>query len=386
MRLLLAVIIVLPSCDVGPSTSPSDDSPRSMDEWLGDSASRDFVQPGNGLLFGPIDTAFTAMMVVDPGYGTDRARRIKLTRNGPWAREARLGSDEVVVSRLDRGTSAQFRLKDGRNYHLTLWGAGSSTSKRWTKTPKVDHLLGEQCAVWEAIRDPLIYRNCLTNDGILLWQEVTGRSGNLLSSARAESIRRTRPGSIDLALPASLFDIDAWLDPAEVKGSEPNDKVTLIGAANARVERPLLVVRRLAGSVSVDNREGKIRMYTFTGRGLRLHYTTNGDGQFDQMTLGRLSQSTKATGSPGVALKSSAVVMGRSCNWFDAMPGVADLSVHRCLTENGLTLAQTVTNRGNSITLTARRIEGGRLGLRDMVPPADLFATAADFTTVESSH
>ena len=257
------------------------------------------------------------------------------------------------------------------------------------KTGEMQTVLGESCHVWNVMRarDPrLTLFSCVTDDGIELWRRYVG-TRDVVSSAEATRIERRAVSPGDVRPPMEALDLKAWNEsidqssprmadsPADYEVvMEPELETTI---PSARVTR---IVRRHHPWTSIDERRADGQR-TLGVRNELSHFSlrieVHPQNGLRQLVVNKFPlrppSETPVAGSP-VDLDRSETVLGETCRWFDAMPGVMDAGLHECRTADGVVLKELRTGRGRYDTLVASRLTRRPVPLLRVLPPANMFA------------
>ncbi|NYT39366.1 hypothetical protein HZY97_01230 [Sphingomonas sp. R-74633] len=337
-----------------------------------------FAKPGWSRFAVPVAADHIAVMRVKRGWGPPGEDQATLTRSGHWLREDGIenGEKSTSISDMQSGVSYHLaRFPDGRYSGLSIIGKARATPLSIEKTAQTDSLLGESCTVWQFKAKEYTEKNCLTADGIMLWQSlVSGRDGGELSSAKAVSITRRKVAREAAEIPAELLRLTSWGEWQPGAAGGPNDDVLLRGAADTPSES--FRVRRLGKARMTEWTDGRQTTRVFIAPGMRLSLNERADGGLIRLDLNRdpqndnpnllLGKEIKVPGAP------SKTILGERCTMFDMAPGVMDYGELECRTANGLILERVTTSRGRTTTLVAVRIDRGTLRPGDLAPPADI--------------
>lgn len=155
---------------------------------------------------------------------------------------------------------------------LSASGSDQLHSVSLHKTPGIDHLLGETCHVWERVTPGRAgeaapaEKDCITSDGILLWQKIFYGDGSVLQSAKAVSLKRRRVKPFEVTIPdvaITLSSYGQWLPDAMAL---PNDEVELQSSRPDK-QGPMesIVIRRLGDTSIRDDRSQSRRTRLYTG-------------------------------------------------------------------------------------------------------------------------
>lgn len=337
-----------------------------------------FDKPAWARFASPTAADHVAVMRVRRGWGAPGEDRATITRSGGWLREdiVEAGKRSTSISDLRSGLSYHFaRGGDGRYARLTISGRPGAVRLAVEKTRQTDHLLGEACTVWSFKADNYTEKNCLTADGILLWQSVVAKSGAEISSARAISIVRRRVRPREARPPADLLRLESWTATAVSGSRAPNDEVVLRASPGSRAPVESLDIRRLGSAVFTDRRNARGRTRTFSGGGTTLTLDEQPDGELVRLDIVRAVRSAGPSRGPvPLASPRTKTILGETCTLYDMAPGVADFAQTECRTRDGIVLEQSTWTRGRGATLTAVSIVRGKLRPADLAPPASILA------------
>lgn len=119
------------------------------------------------------------------------------------------------------------------------------------------------------------------------------------------------------------------------------------------------------------------RKLSFMNRILRLGITFENNAAGEPTRLSITKSSSYPVGMGPERIGRSATILGEPCDWFDMMPGVADVGHAQCRTADGVVLKDVQSIRGplrNS--LLAVRLSRSAVGLDAVLPPAAILAPA----------
>lgn len=292
-----------------------------------------------------------------------------LTRAGPWIREDLVGKDfsETTISNVETGFSYHFtRGTDGGLGGLTITGRASAVRQTVRKTRETHQPLGETCTVWLFSWDRIVEHNCLTRDGILLWQRVVG-SGYDLFSFKAASVVRRRVLPAEVSLPAGLLDLPAWGGWRSSPAAR-GDSVWL--ARPVKEGSGSLLLRRLGPYSVRDEVAGDRRYRSYRGEGMTLTLHEMSDGRLERLDLSRIG-ATDDRMTPTVP-EIRKTILGETCTVYGHELITAESNRVQCRTADGLILEEITYSRGRSTTLTATRIERGATVFAEVAPPANV--------------
>lgn len=295
-----------------------------------------------------------------------------LTRSGPWMREDLVGKNyaETTISNVETGFSYHFTLDANGGFGgLTITGRAAAVRQTVRKTRETHRLLGEICTVWLFSWDQIVEHNCLTCDGVLLWQRVVG-SGNELMSFKAASIVRRRVMPAEVSLPANLLDLPAWGGWRSLPAAR-GDTVWLARPANEGSGS--LLLRRLGRCSLREEVAGNRRFRTFQGEGITINLTEMSDGRLERLDLSRTG--TREDSMTPAVPEIRKTILGESCTVYRNAMIMADFARVECRTADGLVIEEISYSRGRPTTLTATRIERGTTVLAEVAPPANLLRT-----------
>jgi hypothetical protein len=301
-------------------------------------------------------------------------QRIVITRRGQWQREVRFGESDTSSWYSNFRTNLTIMLSapaDGRLHLQANQRGPAARIGRYSATTagQRDHLLGERCDVrrWrDAAADGPTWENCQTRDGIELWSRVFYRDGSEMESTRA--VRITRSHVPDASPPANMLQWQAWAPP---EGSGPNDEVVMDGGRTQDGRLIQMIVRRRAALTWTSRSAYWGQQLEISGGGMSLRYSDNaistGLSLSRGVPAGRLFAEPASTGR-------QETVLGRTCVWFDMMPGVADAGRLECHTEDGMLLKYETTGLGLTSSFSATQVRIGGVTGEQMRPPEAIFA------------
>jgi hypothetical protein len=343
-----------------------------------------FAKPAWARFAVPWAADHVAVMSVKRGWGPPGEDQATITQSGTWLREDVIerGKSSTSISNLQSAISYHYtRLSDGQYGSVTISGKHGAAVRVLEKTNDTDYLLGENCTIWLFKADGFTEKNCLTSDGIMLWQSIVGHSGTQLSSARALSIKRRPIRSDEVEIPPDLLELASWNGWSVKRPMGLNDEV-LLQSAPTTLRKESLLIRRLGASVMTDRTNSRGRSRVFSGQGVRLTISEMPDGSLDRLDLTRVQPSALLSGPFGKAAPLSPpktlTILGELCSVLDMAPGVSDFGQTQCHTQNGLVLEQDTVSWGSRSTLVAVVVTRGKLRPADVSPPANILLATND--------
>jgi hypothetical protein len=303
----------------------------------------------------------------------NRVRRIVRTRNGDWLREERSGGAGTVVTYSNLRTRIYIAIS-GEAQGLSNLQArviGSTPrggSYEGVATGEHEQILGERCDAWrwqDRVNDGPVYVVCETRDGVELARRVLYHDGLPIYSMRALSI--TRSHVPDASPPEDMLHWRAWA-PAE--GSGPNDEVVMDGGRTPDGRVIQMIVRRRAGVTWTSRSAFWGQQVEMSGGGMSLRYNDNAIST--DLFLSRGARASRLFPEPASTGRRE-TVLGRTCVWFDILPGVSDAGQLQCRTEDGLVLKDEVTGRGLTSSFTATQVWIGGVTAEQVQPPEAIF-------------
>jgi hypothetical protein len=337
-----------------------------------------FVKPAWAQFAVPWAVDHVAVMSVKRGWGPPGEDRATVTQSGGWLREDVIerGKSSTSISNLQSAMSYHYtRQPDGQYGSLAISGKHGAALRVVEKTDDTDRLLGENCTIWLFKADGLTEKNCLTTDGIMLWQSIIGHSGTELSSARALSVKRMPIQSEEVEVPRDLLSLASWNGWSVKRPTGLNDEV-LLESAPTSLRKENLLIRRLGASVMTDSTSGRGRSRTFSGQGVRLAISEMPDGSLNRLDLTRVRPAAIPSGPAGkpapLSPPKTLTILGEQCSMFDMAPGVSDFGQTQCQTQNGLVLEQNTVSWGSRSAMVAVAVTKGKLRPADVSPPANI--------------
>jgi len=331
-----------------------------------------FVRPGWSAYVEPKATDHMAtMMVKEPGRPQ---KQVTIRRHGALQREdiSENGHDYSVFVDLDAGLSWRLaRQRDGSPFDLSILGETENDRKVLRKTPGTDRVLNETCIVWDmAGPERKAYdgkhTECITDDGILLWQKVFYADGSLMSEARATSITRRRVAPAEVALPRDALKLSAYGDWTPGSTARHNDEVLLTYGTTAQLR-----VRRLGVLTMTSDSTGGTLSTTYTNATYSLSVQETADGALYRLDLS-LRPTPPADWPPSGEHTTAVTVLGLRCQLYNMTPGVQDYGETQCRTSDGMLLEKAVQTRAGGRVYTATQVKRGSMKITDVTPPADI--------------
>lgn len=304
-----------------------------------------------------------------------------IRRHGDWTRVERREGGGLRVQRIHGPTGVIVERDD------TAGAATGSLSIRapdGAPSPGIDYesrktkrkwkAAGQKCDIWEVYRGvdqgytTFSRLGCVTRDGIEVARWTTGRTGaDLGERMTGFYLWRGKVPEAEVRPPAAALDLPAWLGAEKVVAGAPADYEVVLKAAGVA---DTVTIRRHGGWTSTEtaNADGSRDMFSDRDDGVTVSARIGAAGAPESYTARR---GPEPTASPEVRLAEPAqIVLGLTCEWFDAMPYVADAGRHECRTADGIVLVIRKFNRGHDETLTAATVSRRPLTTADLLPPA----------------
>ena len=339
-----------------------------------DEPTTSFLRPEASQFMMPHAVDHTAVMVVDSGSSS--LPTVTITRSGIWQKEERRLGDttQTSLANLATGTSWLFdKGVDGRFLSLTISGTQASHRQTVEKTDESDKALGETCQVWRLARQALTEEDCLTSDGLLLWQKVLGYDGYELASAHAISIQRRSVEPELIAPPVGLLDLSSWGDWVDASPALPNDDVMLQFGGDAGTSSPqtnTLHIRRLGSLYASDKHSGGFRSRIYSNATYTIRIDEMSGGDYYQLNV--MPSPAKANVPDKLAQPAqSRKVLGETCQVY-GIDAVMDYWQSQCRTDDGIVLEEMTGGRGASFAVSAIHLLRGAMTTEDVAPPADV--------------
>jgi hypothetical protein len=223
--------------------------------------------------------------------------------------------------------------------------------------------------------------NCVTDDGITLWEE-SRHGSEVYSAVEASRIERRPIAAEDVRFPQVLLNLDWWdrdLPSFESLSTPDHETVMELSNPSSDVVTSIRTTRRLGPWQFRDQTIGARRsiMVSHDSHQMQFRYESDPSGAPRILTISKpdvaAASSTRKLAARTTDLHSSETILGESCRWFDMMPDIVDAGLRSCLTRDGIVLKEVVTGRGmngqewSAVHLTRRPIR-----LDEIKPPAAL--------------
>lgn len=301
---------------------------------------------------------------------------IKVIRSGDKIREetTRNGKIAIVIADLKTGLSYQYSyLPDGRYEQLSIMGPSESEHYSIRMTKEMGSGRGESCGVWEVPygNTGIVEKDCLTVDGVLLWQKIFDRPDHELQVSETTTIDRSPVNPKDLIVPSNLLQISSWGDWSR-KTDGPNNEVLLQSTAQENQPETMLRIKKM-GTYQMS--QFKDRMYSgesYTGDGVTISITKTPAGVLKRVEVKR---SDRIDFGEGVLIEPERTrkVHGETCKDFNMALHVTDYTQTDCKTDDGILLERESTSWGaQRPTLTATSLSRNKLTIKDVAPPSDI--------------
>lgn len=274
------------------------------------------------------------------------------------------------------GQVATFRIsryEDGGPAYLAVLTDSLSAPLRMAErsfTGEVESHLGETCRAWRVTTQtnhgmPFTRSGCVTADGIELWFKHANIDARL-----ATAIRRVAVPPAEVRPPVRFLDLRAWA------GADRSDHRTdyAVTLAERGSDNGGIVVRRSGAWTSrVEHGwKGDVRVQVLNDEeGLALSYFKDDDQR--SLTISRRSSSEPKPPESEVRVvdRPGETILGERCDWWNAMPGVADAGRLECRTPEGAPLKVEVTGRGSGARFTAVSFKRARQTFSSLTPDAE---------------
>lgn|GEM_PF-7057586 len=307
--------------------------------------------------------------------------QLKIRRHRDWVRVERSDAEGLRVQRIHVPTGVIVERTDS-----PAAGIGSMSIRapertpspgfdyRSRKTGKTWKAAGQRCDIWEVYRavdqgyTTVTRMGCVTRDGIEVARWSNGRTGALLGDRlTGYYLRRGKMDEADIRPPTPALDLSAWL-------------VAKPGAATqADGYEVVLKGERTGSTVTIRQQRGATYSETVNADGSRDMFSDRDDGVTVSARVGATGAPESYTARRGPAPKTSPdtrlslpaqTVLGQTCEWFDAMPDVADAGRHECRTSDGAVLAVRKSGVDSDETLIATVFNRRPLAAAELLPPA----------------
>jgi hypothetical protein len=315
------------------------------------------------------------------GSGRDRATSI-ISHHGDWTR---IDTTKGALRTTEYHFAGDAITIFGPESYLTIRLGGEQASYidyGPRNTGERQDALGESCTIWNVWRmrkqapklNDINHLSCVTDDGIELWaKSVSG--DHSYSFYEATELKRRPVTPLEVEPPRSLVALDWWDSERASPGALPDHEVTLrFDNFDGMHKRE---VRYHMGWQLVDETLNGVRRsleVSHSAASLSLRFNADEQGAPRRLTIFRFSLSP--TDAPPLRsskepedLGRSEIVLGERCHWFDMMPGMMDLWITACRTEDGITLKEHHRSRGAFQSWSAVRVARRPLTLRDVTPP-----------------
>ncbi len=337
-----------------------------------------FFKPGCTRFAIPDSVEHKSVMSV--AYGSQRYE-VKITQSGSLIREDTVRSGQESTALADMKTNLSYcysRLPDGGYKELSIIGPSDSNSTYTiAKTDEIGERLGEKCAVWNVAygTSGIVEKNCLTHDGIILWQKVLSGSGSILHSAEVTSIDRSSVRPEELRVPAEILHLSTWGNWSNGAEQAPNDEVLLESELNPKDSpRISLLIQRFGGYRKIERKEASYHIVSYRGEGVEISVTRALDGSLKRAIVRHNNQPLDAKGIP-MRPEKHRFILEKFCNEFNMAAGVSDYYQTDCRTPSGVVLRTESHSWGTNRRLVAKHISEDKLTLMEVVPPVDILQT-----------
>lgn len=306
--------------------------------------------------------------------------QLKIRRHGDWVRVERNDTEGqrvqrihaptgVIVERTDlpaAGISAMSIRAPERIPSPGFDYTSRKTGKKWKAA-------GQRCDIWEVYRavdqgyTTVTRLGCVTRDGIEVARWSNGRTGALLGDRMTGYyFWRGKMDQGDIRPPTPALDLSAWLVAKPAAATATDDYEVVLKGDGARDG---LTIRRQGGATFTEtvNADGSRDMFSDRGDGVTVSARVGPTGAPESYTARR---GPPPKTSPAVRLALPAqTVLGQTCDWFNAMPDIADEGRYECRTSDGVVLAVRRSGASGEETLTATSLSRRPLAAADLLPP-----------------
>lgn len=307
--------------------------------------------------------------------------KLVVRRRGDWARVERGEGEAVDVQQIHIPTGLIVERTDKAVGGVDTLSIRTPDS---APTPGIDYAArrtdrswnaaGQKCRIWEVYRGvdagytTFTRFSCVTRDGIEVARWTTGRTGQGFGDrVQGYHLLRRRLKDEDVRPQAASLDIAAWLATPPATAASPNDYEVVLKAEGATQS---MTVRRRGGWTLTEtvNADGSRDVFSDREDGVSVSARVGPTGAPESYTARR---GAKPEALAVVRLETpSQTVLGQTCEWFDAMPYVADAGRHECRTADGLVLIIRKSAWGEQTTFTATAVSRRPLTTADLLPPA----------------
>lgn len=300
-------------------------------------------------------------------YRSGSRQREDVTRKG--------GATESRYADLATGFSWQIGGSDDART-LSFSPGRSQDAYLITRTSQTDHVLGETCKVWRLQRQGLEHdvrwreEDCLTHDGIVLWQKVFDVSGALMRSAHATSIKRRPVTASEVRVPATALTLASYGDWTTAK-SRVNDEVLMEPATGEPATGESSLTRRLGALSMTEEIASSLRYRTYVNGAYTISLVYR-EGSLIRLDVEPSGPALPKTPFQPVKTQS---LLGETCQWFERRPSGGDGGLSECITSGGLVLARNRESIGGMSSVVATSKSVGKLTYSDVAPPMDLLVS-----------
>lgn len=324
-----------------------------------------------------------AIRIVTHATGPIRTEQVTVTRSGPWQRDdvQREGVTSTAYSDFERGVSVTWNKRDdgNENLHASQGAPGSPAKLVRVRTGETQRWAGEVCDVWawrELTRTGFrsSTRSCLTNDGVELWQGHVGYDGVVDENFHVMTVQRRTVHPDEVRFPASALDWNRWRAGVAPGDITKGDEVTLTGSGRDGVDDVEITIRRRGDWTRTDANDPHDSRTIDISHDRASLYFSERDGE-RRLSLERHFGGRDRIGGepvPYTPLR-QAVILGRTCTWYDTMVGWSDVTGSDCRDETGAVLARGGTGWGGGARLSVQATQ-----FSPSPPSADAFTPPRD--------
>lgn len=305
--------------------------------------------------------------------------QLKIRRHGDWIRVERSDTGGLRVQRIHAPTGVIVERTDNPIAgisSMSIRAPESTPSPGFDyasrKTGKTWKAAGQRCQIWEVYRavdqgyTTVTRLGCVTRDGIEVARWSNGRTGGLLGDRMTGYyLRRGKMDEADIRPSTPALDLSAWLVAKPGVAKDGDDYEVVLKGEGAQ---DTVTLRRQGGSTFTEtvNADGSRDMFSDRDDGVTVSARVGPTGAPESYTARR---GPLPKTSPDVRLPLPAQsVLGQTCEWFDAMPDLADAGRYECRTSDGVVLAIRKSGLIDE-TLTATTVSRRPLAAADLLPP-----------------
>jgi hypothetical protein len=342
---------------------------------------------------------YVATLVMKHGWGSSQSEGQTIVHHAGWSRiENEIEGRYQLTSYVSAAVPVSVKIYRSPGVNsLTIVHGEDTRTPGWDynafTTREHETVAGESCEVWNAARHQvqgagnnqveLKKLSCVTSDGIELWWRYVTSSGSTGMSAEVTRIERRPVEDDEVAIPRDLLELTRWVKPDDTPALDATaapdatvvlEALQLEGAGNAVAKR---VTRRhggwLANNETFSNGGSRLSIENIQ-QGFSLSVQRGSNGRLRTLVMRNQEAQSEAPGRlKPVKSERTETVLGETCTWFNMMPGVADVGLMQCQTEDGLVLKEQASRRGAPFGMRAAvSIERAPVALADVLPPPEI--------------